>query len=292
MIVAFRFSISLPLHNADTALVTNPVVIDIFVDPLYGFTTILFATMFSLILSHIEVFLHRYAENPSEVANDEAGNNWESLCTHFLRSRGKTTRILAATGICLLDIASLILLIWGMAIISFSFVFGGAAAWFLDLIGEDTTRVYSVTSIAQAVPASASNPNDFTVRLVQATFVTVTMLLPLVHLIMLFILWTIPMTRRIQRYLFVTTEVLNAWASLEVFVLSVLASLLELSKLAAFIVSEPCAAIDPILAKYFDTLLNGDDTCFDVVSTLQTGTTINSMYDNCFQDFGCCWRVP
>lgn len=68
----------------------------------------------------------------------------------------------------------------------------------------------------------------------------------------------------------VVTEVFNAWNALDVFVVSVIAALLEIQQFAAFIVGDSCDAINDVLVKEYDTELNHDDTCFDVVASLET----------------------
>lgn len=139
-------------------------------------------------------------------------------------------------------------------------------------------------SLGLAIPESTDDPNGFVARMVQTVFLLVTLILPLLHLIILFVLWVTPMSRRIQRYIFTCSEILHAWNSLEVnqlwlccsltvkvFVVSVIASLLELGQFAQFLVSGKCDGINVILKKYFDEALDGDDTCFDVISTLDSG---------------------
>lgn len=216
MLVAFRFSISFPIHDPDNTDVTNPVVIDVFVDPMYGFLTLMLGTMVSLVLSHIIVALHRYAEHPSEKAADEAASEREALCVHVMRNRKLSTRI--AFGICIgtLLIITFVLVVLGIIAPSFSFSFLGAAGWFLEIIGQVTTSSYSIVNLALAVPASCADPKTATVIIVTAAFIACTMVLPLLHLIVMFLLWVVPMSRKVQRYMYTLTEVLNAWASIEV----------------------------------------------------------------------------
>jgi hypothetical protein len=76
----------------------------------------------------------------------------------------------------------------------------------------------------------------------------------------------VPLTINRQRQLFVLSEIFNAWSTLDVFCVSIVAALLEIQQFAAFIVGDSCDQINEILAKYLDQKLDGDDKCFDVVA--------------------------
>lgn len=95
--------------------------------------------------------------------------------------------------------------------------------------------------------------------------------LPLLLLLLLAVIWIIPMKTAAQRIIYIFSEVCNAWASLDVFVFSIIISLLELEQFALFIVGDKCDLINDIIAKYFDAQVQGDDRCFDVKSALFSG---------------------
>eukprot|EP01035_Chromulina_nebulosa_P019523 gene19523-25420_t len=65
-----------------------------------------------------------------------------------------------------------------------------------------------------------------------------------------------------------TIEVFNAWAALDVFCLSIIATMLQIQQFALFIVGDSCDKINQILEKYLDSILDGYDTCFDVIATI------------------------
>jgi len=69
----------------------------------------------------------------------------------------------------------------------------------------------------------------------------------------------------------VVTEVLNAWSAIDVFVISIVAALLEIEQFAQFIIGNRCDLINEILKQYFDGALKGKDKCFDVQTKLYTG---------------------
>lgn len=227
-----------------------------------------------MVLSHILVALHRYAESPSKKQADEAASNLEALCVHVMHTKTTLVRVLFNVVVVLGLVFTLAALILGLITPSFSFSFKGAAGWLLDQLQPYSTpseSTYSVISVAFQVPGGTEHPNTFTVRTVQAVFCLTAIFLPIVHLLALLVLWLVPMSRRTQRHWYTFCEVLNAWASLDVFVVSILAALLEIEQLALFIVADYCTGVDVLLAKYMDALLDGYDTCFDVIATLDQG---------------------
>lgn len=89
--------------------------------------------------------------------------------------------------------------------------------------------------------------------------------MPTAFLIASLILWLVPLNLSKQRSLFVVSEILNSWSSLDVFCVSIVAAMLQIQQFAAFIVGDSCDGINKILQKYFP---DGDDICFDVVATI------------------------
>jgi hypothetical protein len=94
---------------------------------------------------------------------------------------------------------------------------------------------------------------------------------PLVQLLVLIALWFRPLRLAEQQTLFVAAEVLHAWSGLEVFVVSIIAALLEIGAFVKFIVAPYCGAVDAVLAEYSLPQLDGDDTCFTVSAELKGG---------------------
>eukprot|EP00546_Thalassionema_frauenfeldii_P017170 CAMPEP_0178897686 /NCGR_PEP_ID=MMETSP0786-20121207/1893_1 /TAXON_ID=186022 /ORGANISM="Thalassionema frauenfeldii, Strain CCMP 1798" /LENGTH=162 /DNA_ID=CAMNT_0020568281 /DNA_START=907 /DNA_END=1395 /DNA_ORIENTATION=+ len=67
-----------------------------------------------------------------------------------------------------------------------------------------------------------------------------------------------------QKVLLAATEVANSWSAIEVFALSVVAALFQLSIFASFIVGDKCDLINEIIADQLDKELSYDNTCFSV----------------------------
>ena len=69
------------------------------------------------------------------------------------------------------------------------------------------------------------------------------------------------------------SEVLNAWSALDVFCVGIIAALLEIQQFVAFIVGDKCDKINDLLVSIpqIRNLLNGDNKCFDVIASLDSG---------------------
>ena len=98
--------------------------------------------------------------------------------------------------------------------------------------------------------------------------------MPIATLIFVIILWLIPFPRKIQKFLYSISEILNAWSCLDVFVISIIAAVVEIGQFTEFIVGDKCDFINPFIKKYFYNTLNGHDTCFEVRAYLQSGCWI------------------
>jgi len=260
MMVAFHFDLS-PADQSTQAA------IEAYVEPEWGFYSFLLSTMMSLTMSHIILALHNYAKGSPDVDDPQK----QPLYTFAFRSKNKMARHGLTFLMVFLVVFALILVAVGSSIISFEFQFKGALELILEYLGQPTNQPYSVLSLGIGLPGSSQTPNAFGVRWIQATFFIFALVVPLLFLITLLFLWLTPMTYKMQKRVFVVVEILNAWAALEVFVVSIIAALLEIQQFAAFIIGDKCDGIDQILQKYFADQLDGDVTCFDVIATLEDG---------------------
>jgi uncharacterized paraquat-inducible protein A len=67
---------------------------------------------------------------------------------------------------------------------------------------------------------------------------------------------------------------LNAWSCLDVFIIAIIAAIMQISQFTGFIVGDKCDAINPFIEKYFYDSLDGYNTCFEVKAELQSGCGI------------------
>jgi Paraquat-inducible protein A len=265
MMVSFRVSVGYPYGSTDVAL-------DVYVQAQVGFYIFLVATMLSLLLSHVSVASHRLAVEPpfpnSKLAPREAlsaheygmGKDRDTLLTCTLFGRSTISCVL---------LVALALLGAGAFMDSFSFVIEGLLGTALRWTGQPVARDFSVISLAAHIPcASYYDYNGLGVRTLQAVFIMFTLAFPLLHLLSLLLLWLMPLPLRGQYYLFVTMEIVNAWSALDVFVVSIIVSVLELTTFAESVVKD-CGGLNEFMANNFP--YSGYQTCFGVYTELLSG---------------------
>ena len=100
------------------------------------------------------------------------------------------------------------------------------------------------------------------------------MALPLVWAALLLLLWLAPLRPQQTRRLYRWCEVAQAWACLDVFILTTIVSLIELDQFSKFILGDECDGINKLLDEYFSDLVDGDTVCFGTRSTLLRGCWI------------------
>lgn len=169
---------------------------------------------------------------------------------------------------------SIILFIFGSYMKTFSFEFVGLAGWALQLLNAEQYREYSVIDLGLQLPKAAEQPNSFTIRCTQAVYVLVTNIMPLIHMICLGVVWFIPLRIKTIHFLEKMCEYMYSWACLDVFVIAIVAAVMEISQLAKFMVGDKCILVDVITKNYFaeEDLIKDHLTCFDVITSLLKGS--------------------
>ena len=267
IIVDFHFHIAFPVIEPSEG--DQGSLVDVFVYAAYGFFTLILGTVISLCLSHIITHLHRSLDEHPDQNKGEKAESYTALISFAQNQYLPDTffRIL----ITILLIATLILVLVGSYITSFSFYFHGLAGYALDLFNIAPYRDYSVIELGFSVPKSYENPNDGVIRFTQVIYFLTVFFMPVAMLINVIFLWLVPLPRKAQKFFYTIAEILNAWSCLDVFVLAIIAAILEIGKFTEFIVGDKCDAINPFIAKYFDKTLDGHNTCFEVKAYLKGG---------------------
>ncbi|KAH0792051.1 hypothetical protein GPJ56_004060 [Histomonas meleagridis] len=264
MLVAFNMKLKIPEVEDD---INGDFTIFLWVYPAYGFVTLMIGTLFSLLLSHIILAIDRYVDDSMEdIDTDEEKVTLFKLCkSGFLR--WFTTIMLFGV---------FFAIIAGIYFKSFSFNFVGLLGWAMSLIPIANYNEYSVLNLAIDLPEAAEYPNSFGLRFTQVLYLIVTIVMPMIHILTMIILWLTPLKRKIQKGLYKTCEVMYAWSCLDVFVIAVLAAVLEISQFAQFMVGDKCDMIDPIVQQYFsqEEYVKGHETCFQVITVLLKGAYI------------------
>jgi hypothetical protein len=252
MMVSFRFHLAL----GESAMV------DVFVNPRFGFYGFLIATTFSLLAGHIELHMHRRS-----APTDSHCARRVSLFSHRYSCDGRKfvfTSIFKGLLVGLM-IITIGLLAVGSFKKTFTFEFGGLAG---AVLGDDNQKSYSLISIGTSIPNSVEDFDGPGIMFLQVVYFFYATIMPFACLLALSILMVVPMKRSQQELWLTAAEVANAWSAIEVFLLSIVAALFEISTFASFIVGHKCDVVNKILADKFDDQLHGDDLCYSIKASV------------------------
>jgi Paraquat-inducible protein A len=123
-----------------------------------------------------------------------------------------------------------------------------------------------------ALPSSSVNPNSFSIRWIQVSFMLFAFIIPLCYIFIIFLLWVIPLYAKEQRILFTIAEIIRAWSSMEVFVLAVITALIALQQFTRSIIGHHCDLINKIIKRFLPWIFYGGvEVCFDIKATLLPG---------------------
>jgi len=267
MLVAFHFHIEFPVIGPSEA--DKGSIINVFVYAAYGFFTLILGTIISLFLSHIITHLHRGLDEHPDQNKGEKAESYKALIS-FAQSK-YLGKIGFRIFISFLLFLTLGLVIIGSFTTSFSFYFHGLAGYALDLFKISPHREYSVIELGFNVPESYEDPNDKVIRFTQIIYFLTVFLMPVAMLINVIFLWFVPLPRKAQKFFYSIAEILNAWSCLDVFVIAIIAAIMEIGQFTEFIVGDKCNEINPIISKYFYQTLDGHNTCFEVKAYLENG---------------------
>jgi len=140
--------------------------------------------------------------------------------------------------------ASVVLMLAGTFLVSFDFEVGGIFIEFL--FGREVSRQYSLLSIGMAV--TDGRMDNVGLLGLEAVFLILAVVMPLVLLTALLILWLMPMSLPRQEELLRVCYILDTWSSLDVAVLVLIIADLQFGTLAEFLVyrgnlATPCYMI-------------------------------------------------
>ena len=262
MMVAFRYDFEIKNIGA----------INVYTTPIFGFYSFLFATILSLISGHIMLFLHRR----TLLSNIPVySGRKESLSKHIFEDkhrRGlvKLTRRFRRL-ITFAMMLSFILICIGANLKCFHFTFNGVAG---AALGQAKVREFSLVSIGEHIPHSVQDPSNFGVHWIQTCYFFFALIMPLACLFCIFILFVHPMTIKQQQKLFVIAEVTNAWSAIEVFVIAIMASLLEISPFSESMVGQHCKVLNQILSGWTGQYSDELQQCFGVKSSLDRSSAV------------------
>ena len=268
MIVAFHFHVEVPL--SEQSLAEKGAIIDIFSSCDYGFITLIVGTLISLFLSHLITHLHRNLDEHPDENKGEKAESYKSIMS-FAKIKCFNDKFLKIFIPCLLGI-TLCLVVLGCVTQSFSFKFHGLAGYALELLDIPSYREFSIIQLGLTVRDIYENPDASEIIFAQFIYFLTVLTIPIVFIFILILLWFMPLPRKTQNILYNIAEILNAWSCIDVFVIALIAGVVQIGQFAKFLVGDKCDFIDPILKQYFSNILGVHNSCFDVQTYLSEGS--------------------
>jgi len=267
MLIAFHLHIDLPVIEQSRA--TEGSIADIYTRCAYSTTSLIIGTIISLILSHIIIHLHRGLYSHLDENKGENAENHKSIMSIAKAKymRDIPFRIIIS---CILFL-TLGFMIAGSFTYGFTFYFQGLAGYGLKLLKIPHYREFTLIGMGKSLPSVYENPTDPTIILVEVTYLLIVFVFPLAFLFVFGILWFVPMTRKIQKFLYTIAEILNAWSGMEALVIIYVPSFLENELVSKFMIGDKCDTINPILETYFSKFLEGNNTCLEIQTVLEKG---------------------
>lgn len=271
MTVAFRYHLKLSMLN-----------LDVIVLPGFGFYAFLVATLLSLVLGHSLTFLHRRATLGVQ-SRVQLSSSAQALHRHRFQidsnPRNENNSIIFSKKFriffCVTAAVAAVFLSIGLFQKCFEFRVGGVAGM---MIGDNSIHAYSLISLGTILSQSVDSQSQVGIRALQVAYFFFASVAPFFGLLFVTILFFCPMTLRRQLMLISFAEVANAWSSVEVFALSIVAALLEISTFASFILGDKCDLINKIIQDV-QTSVN----CYDVTASIRwealflvIGATLNA----------------
>lgn len=251
MMVSFR--LHLPIFQ-------ESFIVDVFVNPLFGFYGFLLATILSLLAGRFELCAHRCYEESEQDPNNDLK---ETILSHVYRVNGRKSQFspFFRKAIISFIVLPIFLLGFGCILKSFRFEFGGLAG---AMAGDKRKQTYSLVSLGTSISQSVKDPSSLGILFLQVVYFFFALVMPFLCLLLLLGLISIPMKIKDQKVLLAATEVANSWSAIEVFALSIVAALFQLSVFASFIVGDKCDLINEIIADQLVEKRSYDNTCFSV----------------------------
>jgi hypothetical protein len=139
---------------------------------------------------------------------------------------------------------------------TFKFTFGGIVD--LILSPEKQVTEYSMVSIGQAIPSAAAHGGYLAGNgwnwFLTLQFFFLAMVVPLIRVILLMILWSVPMTLVTTKRLHHLAEVVAAWSAMDVFLVSIIAAVMEIGQLSAEVISSAFGPIEGTLCEVLEAI--------------------------------------
>jgi len=202
----------------------------------------------------------------SNAAATLRGNGtWISVYSLSARTRGSKFFLR------MLPLLSLIVMCWGVLVPSWTFHVRGMVGLVAEFgQANSTIRTYSFYSAIQQLveQSTITTPMSSSVGVlfITGTYAAFSFLVPCLHLIFLFLLFSIPMsTKKLVSFQFIT-HILMSVSAMEVWILATVVTVLQIQFVSYSVLDAQCSTLLPIFQTFvrYGFIQNEDANCFQI----------------------------
>ena len=250
--------------NTDADILGIAIHVDIEVQPGWGVYSFILATIWSLALSHYLTHLHRQAVErrtwTAEFLKSMRKPPHETLASRSFAPVARHRRfkcvLVGRVLVWTLLVLTFAITLAGQIAPTFRFAFSGLAE--LILPPEKLVNDYSLVRVGEDLPHAARHggylagtPWNYFLTL---EFFALAMVIPLLRVVFLMVLWSVPMTLKTSRRLLSFVEVIAAWSALDVFLVSIMAAVLEIGALSQEVISSAFGSLEATVCELLGSL--------------------------------------
>ena len=293
--VAFRIYLTSATVDQFNVLPEGLLTVDVLVNPGFGIYGFVLATMGSLLVNHVMIWVHEKAVEHDDEIEDQINGHVISrrkprriALKNYAYRRGDEvngvyhyygfgpgTKVIVGA---LLGLSFLFICV-GLFVPLLTFTFSGIVGIFLQVVDENlASTTNSALSIAGAVadgakPDVQSQLGIIFLQIVYVGFVAIT---PIATLFLFGVLWFRKLTLNAQKQLYFATMIVAAWEALAVLIVSVIAALFQIQQLVAFVLVAATGSVCTFVPEQLSLLgvSPSDAACFDVVASLEPTAVI------------------
>lgn len=305
-LVCFRISLKSPSNHK--ILPENFYGLDVMLMPLWGLYANMIAQLISQLSSHFVIFQHKRvlanaqkrlggkfnaeqmkrnrmrnidSENPEIKEKSSNTALKDENFSSYGSAEGKiiTLRYSSKVLICLVGLATFILLILGCSLPSFRIDLIGLAAELIKA-GEETqtsSQLFSIFDIVKVVMDQAlylnTAPHYVGLTSFCILFLSTTLVTPSILTILLLSIWFVPMGAKMRDRVLHTISILNAWQYLEVYIISVFLAMWQVGDISEIMVEDLCGSLDQLFTTLFflGVLSEENARCFYTSVDVESG---------------------
>ena len=223
----------------------------------------------SLILGHCILYNHRHSTDVWGAIDNNHDDETpkKPLITQIIKKYCKRASIfwileLLIILVCFYTAAFIVV---GITATTFSIEIKGLAGY---LLKQHSLTEYSILSLGNSIVSNTGDNDTLGMYCLAAIFFFFVVIMPFTCLFISIVLLFVPLSLSHQQMLLISAEIAYAWSALDVFALSMIAAVLQISQFASFVIGDRCDAINGILQIFLNES-DVDDSCYDIDASLK-----------------------